>query len=1081
MDTQLRNCKRKLTMFCKKLEKKVLGGQQEEVSQYDAKTAQHELTAVETIMRKVEEVQQEYANMLDRAGDTASTSEQTDYDQYATMVEGVLSTAFDYVTELQSHLQVMTSIKDQRQLLDNLQVIMSQLRDIGEQIDSQWLIKQVLTKFPVSVQREILKRKCSKEEPFLMQDLLDVLDKHILCEEKIALFTSNDKSSAQQPKRDERPARGPPLRKSLPCMYCGQPHKSTACTRYTTAQQRAAYLREHKLCLICASPRHTAEECKRRNCFECQGRHHTSCCLKARVAPSSQDVASSKPQRKDKHPSAAAKSKSKDLEHPRPTQQPVKQFVTHCLSDSDRDTEEDAESIAEYHSSRQHLGIGETYLPIGELLVLDPSTRELRRVAALLDSGAECSFIDQQLAEELHLPAAVASTLQLRTFGAEHHLKVSTRRVPLDVWDHEGNPFQLQLLTHTTLTSSLKTPPVLSEDVDFIKQKGLNINLVKARKAKPKILIGSDQLWQLMDVKGSPIRLPSGLYLLPTRLGQLLTGQLTVPYQRLKKGSTDHASRESMSALCTTICAMSMDASKQLTPEQAAWEEYWRLQDEGQEEFEAYAACVYLVASSQPAHLIMAKARLPSRKRIVTIPKLEVSALRLAARLAVSVVNQLKTVTTIDQVLILSDSEIAIGWTVAQDYLDSTPFVRNRVAEIRRVITHLESEHCQVHLGHISTEENVADLATRGIDKSGFQSHPWWNGPAFLSHPKEQWAAAYKSVPIQDTPGEHARSDANLKHVASTEPNVNAVSRSTTSYSEIFNDIRASDLGSIRRIVAYALRFIHNSVLRVNRNTSKRIQLSALFDRPLDATRIPNGLETRRAMKALPTSLTKKQLIEAVNSSAKIVDKFWQLWQQQYLTALREHHVREAVTSRGSRISPAVGQVVLICDACQPRHSWRMGRIKELRQDSEGNIREAVVTLPSRRDIRRPVNLLVPLELETSETTAPPHHVDQRVAQQQPVEVTQDQQPQCPPRHPTYNLRKKDRVDYARLAGNEHCVTLMLLQMAARSTTTMDLNFLPTWAAKGTTRAQIVQDNVRRAARHLRPQVHPQSQNLFRR
>ncbi|VDL84271.1 unnamed protein product [Nippostrongylus brasiliensis] len=1953
MDTQLRNCKRKLTMFCKKLEKKVLGGQQEEVSQYDAKTAQHELTAVENIMRKVEEVQQDYASMMDRAGDTASTSEQTDYDQYATMVEGVLSTAFDYVTELQCHLQVMTvdrskpasspqpqladgdqlngtseaprvqlppvpipvfsgsiwewqnfwtlfqanvhsqsvpdlikfnylinalhgeprqaiarfqvtegnyqkavdflrtkysdrealvhqliaklesatspsqSIKDQRQLLDNLQVIMSQLRDIGEQIDSQWLIKQVLTKFPLSIQREILKRKCSKEEPFLMQDLLDVLDKHILCEEKIALFTSNDKSLAQQPKRDERPARGPHLRKSLPCMYCGQPHKSTACTRYTTPQQRAAYLREHKLCLICASPSHTAEECKRRNCFECQGRHHTSCCLKARVASSSQDVAPSKSQRKDKHPSAAAKSKSKDLEHPRPTQQPVKQFVTHCLSDSDRDTEEDAESIAEYHSSRQHLGIGETYLPIGELLVLDPSTRELRRVAALLDSGAECSFIDQQLAEELHLPAADASTLQLRTFGAEHHLKVSTRRVPLDVWDHEGNPYQLQLLTHTTLTSSLKTPSVLSEVVDFIKQKGLNINLVKARKAKPKILIGSDQLWQLMDVKGSPIRLPSGLYLLPTRLGQLLTGQLTVPYQKLKKGSTDHASRESMSALCTTICAMSMDASKQLTPEQAAWEEYWRLQDEGQEEFgqpdkivqelvdqkvlsdfrssiqkrpdgyyvclpwkdipmalpdnkalaknrlrsvwsslqkdknllaaynetfreqlklgiieevdentpplrkvhylphqavltphkettklrvvydasahykgspslndalhrgpvllpklfglllrfrigrialiadvekaflqvrlqeehrdatrclwlsdytkspepdniktyrftrvtfglksspflqtatvfhhldqsqydrelikdlkdnlyvdnvimtsdtseealrqyaltkelfneihmnlrefqsnsesvmgsipeadtakgvntkvlgirwepkqdqlllvcniakrsivtkrtvasiiasifdpmgwmlplthrarvflqtlwndsvdwdeqltddvrhewnticddmdgfrkriprfllakhsrahlvicadasaEAYAACVYLVASSQPAHLIMAKARLPSRKRIVTIPKLEVSALRLAARLAVSVVNQLKTVTTIDQVLILSDSEIAIGWTVAQDYLDSTPFVRNRVAEIRKVITYLESEHCQVHLGHISTEENVADLATRGIDKSGFHSHPWWNGPAFLSHPKEQWAAAYKSVPIQDTPGEHARSDADLKHVASTEPNVNSVARSTTSYSEIFSDIRASDLGSIRRIVAYALRFIHNSVLRVNRNTSKRIQLSALFDRPLDATRIPNGLEIRRAMKALvkhhqlvtittatqnalrhlnlykdplgllrcrgrlgrsnldddakfpllilqktqlsrliieechgrlhtgishtmskvrehywipklkaqvtaiirrctqcqrmnnlpfkypeqgplparrvarshpfqhvgldyfgpltvsregstdkcygiiitclvtrlvhldlvqdatsaaflqalrrffarrgapdtitsdnaptfilgeealaqcfreaqndplianeisaraihwtyitpfapwqggvyerliksvksalyrtlgritpqkeelhtiiieiegmlntrplvyveaeqeeqhvlrpidllqhsfkvapplsttqdtnsdfdyeptsgqPTSLTKKQLIEAVNSSVKIVDKFWQLWQQQYLTALREHHVREAVTSRGSRISPALGQVVLICDACQPRHSWRMGRGED----------QGVAPGLGRRDIRRPVNLLVPLELETSETTAPPHHVDQRVAQQQPVEVTQDQQPQCPPRHPTYNLRKKDRVDYARLAGNEHCVTLMLLQVRRDYTKWQQdrlprwthLNFLPTWAAKGTTRAQIVQKKVRRAARHLRPQVHPQSQNLFRR
>ncbi|VDL86179.1 unnamed protein product [Nippostrongylus brasiliensis] len=152
--------------------------------------------------------------------------------------------------------------------------------------------------------------------------------------------------------------------------------------------------------------------------------------------------------------------------------------------------------------------------------------------------------------------------------------------------------------------------------------------------------------------------------------------------------------------------------------------------------------------------------------------------------------------------------------------------------------------------------------------------------------------------------------------------------------------------------------------------------------------------------------LTKKQLIEEVNSSAKIVDKFWQLWQHQCLTALHDRHVREAVRSRGSRVSLAVGQVVLLCDACPPRHSWRMGRTKELRQDSEA--------LPSRQDIRKPANLMVPLQLETSETTTPPHYVDQRAAQQQPVDGTQYQQ------HPTYNLRKKDRVDYARLAGNEH-------------------------------------------------------------
>ncbi|CAJ0589021.1 unnamed protein product [Cylicocyclus nassatus] len=41
-----------------------------------------------------------------------------------------------------------------------------------------------------------------------------------------------------------------------------------------------------------------------------------------------------------------------------------------------------------------------------------------------------------------------------------------------------------------------------------------------------------------------------------------------------------------------------------------------------------------------------------------------------------------------------------------------------------------------------------------------------------------------------------------------------------------------------------------------------------------------------------------------------------------------------------------------------------MGRIIELSKGRDGQEREAVVILPSRKQIRRPVNLLVPLELE---------------------------------------------------------------------------------------------------------------------
>ncbi|VDL83950.1 unnamed protein product [Nippostrongylus brasiliensis] len=99
-----------------------------------------------------------------------------------------------------------------------------------------------------------------------------------------------------------------------------------------------------------------------------------------------------------------------------------------------------------------------------------------------------------------------------------------------------------------------------------------------------------------------------------------------------------------------------------------------------------------------------------------------------------------------------------------------------------------------------------------------------------------------------------------------------------------------------------------------------------------------------------------------------------------------------------------------------------MGRIKELRHDSENNVREALITLPSKREIRRPVNLLVPLELDINETppTSPSEHNQPSEDAQQPVGEASEPTARRPP----YNLRKKDRVDYAKLAGQATTVTI---------------------------------------------------------
>ncbi|VDO95265.1 unnamed protein product [Heligmosomoides polygyrus] len=165
-------------------------------------------------------------------------------------------------------------------------------------------------------------------------------------------------------------------------------------------------------------------------------------------------------------------------------------------------------------------------------------------------------------------------------------------------------------------------------------------------------------------------------------------------------------------------------------------------------------------------------------------------------------------------------------------------------------------------------------------------------------------------------------------------------------------------------------------------------------------------------------SQTKLQVVQAIDSSCRITEQFWQQWQSQYLTSLREKHQKEVGHRRGSRIAPKVGQVVLICVALQPRYMWKMGRIDELVANKEGVVREASVMLPSRRKIRRPLKLLVPLELDDTSIDVDTESTSQQHPESSPAVVegkVKDSQP-VDTELPRYNFRPTRRVDYRKLA-----------------------------------------------------------------
>jgi hypothetical protein len=140
----------------------------------------------------------------------------------------------------------------------------------------------------------------------------------------------------------------------------------------------------------------------------------------------------------------------------------------------------------------------------------------------------------------------------------------------------------------------------------------------------------------------------------------------------------------------------------------------------------AYGAVIYLKSISRSGsvscQLLCSKSRVAPIKT-VTVPRLELSACLLLARLVQKTLTALKL--KIDQVLLWSDSTIALAWIKKSPHLLKT-FVGNRVSQIQRL--------CEAyHWGHVSSECNPADIISRGLDAETITTNQmWWHGPGWL-------------------------------------------------------------------------------------------------------------------------------------------------------------------------------------------------------------------------------------------------------------------------------------------------------------------------------------------------------------
>ena len=249
----------------------------------------------------------------------------------------------------------------------------------------------------------------------------------------------------------------------------------------------------------------------------------------------------------------------------------------------------------------------------------------------------------------------------------------------------------------------------------------------------------------------------------------------------------------------------------------------------------AYAAAVYSRHESLDGRvtvrLVASKTRL-SPLKAVSIPRLELMGAIIGLRLARQVCPVMNVL--LGTVTFWVDSLNVICWIQGQSR-DYKPFVANRVGEI-----HEYSNPQQWR--YVSTKENPADRATRGVSVSQLVSDElWWHGPQFLYDTEDKWPERRFSN-TQDSRNElkaHVRENRNEQCEFTSEETVTeSQSRSfmtnvidpawrlePTRYSKWYriNQTGKCEVGlSIVRVRSWVNRFIRNcKTERKNRETGE--------------------------------------------------------------------------------------------------------------------------------------------------------------------------------------------------------------------------------------------------------------------
>ena len=450
---------------------------------------------------------------------------------------------------------------DIQRLGASVEKILRQLEAQGEVINSQrMLIQLFLSKFPVEVIFQLEKSK-EPTSPWTMENLRKAVSEYVVVQENVHRHITNVKGHPQQLANNQqehvyhgsnvRGRQHQPVnyqqgvyrgginlrghseeqqvssnvfsnvsenrttRALRPCIFCRGEHYNDECDRVTTASERKQRLSQQRRCFICLRPGHILKDCpslQKQPCKYCGKRGQHNRCLCPEKFPNQRtntfytSGGSGAPNIFSKSPDSQGDILSVELplETTSGSQEPPANVTQTLLASGER-----------------------VLLQTAIVSIQNSEGNDEIKARVLLDSASQRTFMTNKLAQRLRLPSEHKEYLSVSTFGAVKSTNIETYVVNFKVKIKDGSYLLLSANVLKQITGGIQRSPLLQKDIEFLRfipQNELADQIPNTTESLDvDILIGSDFFWDI--VGGDKIVLPSGMFMLPSKFGYIVTGK----------------------------------------------------------------------------------------------------------------------------------------------------------------------------------------------------------------------------------------------------------------------------------------------------------------------------------------------------------------------------------------------------------------------------------------------------------------------------------------------------------------------------------------------------------------------------